>query len=86
LAPPVDLVETSPVLRAAQAERVPGAEFHLDLVGLPDDAPLVFVANEFFDALPIRQLIATQEGWRERLVACQDTLFLPIAGDRSFDM
>ncbi|MBL7372510.1 SAM-dependent methyltransferase, partial [Escherichia coli] len=59
LAPPVDLVETSPVLRAAQAERVPGAEFHLDLVGLPDDAPLVFVANEFFDALPIRQLIAT---------------------------
>jgi len=86
LTPPVDLVETSPVLRAAQAERVPGAEFHLDLIGLPDDAPLVFVANEFFDALPIRQLVATHEGWRERLVACQDTLFLPIAGDRSFDM
>jgi SAM-dependent MidA family methyltransferase len=86
LVPPADLVETSPVLRAAQAERVPGAEFHLDLVGLPDDAPLVFVANEFFDALPIRQLIATSEGWRERLVACQDTLFLPVAGDRSFDM
>lgn len=86
LTPPIDLVETSPTLRAVQAERVPGAEFHLDLVGLPDDAPLVFVANEFFDALPIRQLIATQEGWRERLVACQDTLFLPIAGDRSFDM
>jgi SAM-dependent MidA family methyltransferase len=86
LAPPVDLVETSPILRAAQAERLPQAEFHLDLVGLPDDAPLIFVANEFFDALPIRQLIATQEGWRERLVACQDTLFLPIPGDRSFDM
>ncbi len=86
LTPPVDFVETSPTLRTAQAERVPGAEFHLDLVGLPDDAPLVFVANEFFDALPIRQLIATQEGWRERLVACQDTLFLPIPGDRGFDM
>nr|WP_083943044.1 SAM-dependent methyltransferase [Sphingomonas soli] len=84
--PPVDLVENSPMLRAAQAERVPHAEFHLDLVGLPDDAPLLVVANEFFDALPIRQLIATPEGWRERLVACQDTLFLPIAGDRSFDM
>jgi NADH dehydrogenase [ubiquinone] 1 alpha subcomplex assembly factor 7 len=65
---------------------VPGAEWHLDLVGLADDAPLVFVANEFFDALPIRQLVATGEGWRERLVACQDTLFLPVAGDRSFDM
>ncbi|RYY44078.1 MAG: class I SAM-dependent methyltransferase [Sphingomonadales bacterium] len=86
LEPPVDLVENSPILRAAQAERVPHAEFHLDLIGLADDAPLLVVANEFFDALPIRQLIATQEGWRERLVACQDTLFLPIAGDRSFDM
>jgi SAM-dependent MidA family methyltransferase len=86
LTPPVDLVETSPTLRAAQAERLAGAEWHLDLVGLPDDVPLLVVANEFFDALPIRQLIATNDGWRERLVACQDTLFLPIAGDRSFDM
>jgi NADH dehydrogenase [ubiquinone] 1 alpha subcomplex assembly factor 7 len=86
LEPPVDLVETSPTLRAIQAERVPRAEWHLDLVGLPDDQPLLVVANEFFDALPIRQLIATAEGWRERLVACQDTLFLPIAGDRGFDM
>jgi NADH dehydrogenase [ubiquinone] 1 alpha subcomplex assembly factor 7 len=86
LTPPVELVETSPVLRAAQAERLPQAEWHLDLVGLPEDAPLLVVANEFFDALPIRQLIATGDGWRERLIACQDTLFLPIAGDRSFDM
>jgi SAM-dependent MidA family methyltransferase len=86
LEPGVDLVETSPILRAAQATRVPHAEWHLDLVGLPEDAPLLVVANEFFDALPIRQLVATGEGWRERLVACQDVLFLPIAGDRSFDM
>ncbi|MBX3563287.1 MAG: SAM-dependent methyltransferase [Sphingomonas sp.] len=86
LAPPVDLIENSPMLRAAQAERVPNAEFHLDLIGLHDDVPLLVIANEFFDALPIRQLIATGEGWRERLVACQDILFLPIAGDRSFDM
>ncbi len=86
LEPPVDLVETSPTLRAAQAERVPRAEWYLDLVGLPEQGPLLVVANEFFDALPIRQLVATGEGWRERLVACQDTLFLPIAGDRSFDM
>ncbi|MCX8476529.1 MAG: SAM-dependent methyltransferase [Sphingomonas sp.] len=86
LEPGVDLVETSPTLRAAQAERVPHAEWHLDLIGLPEDMPLLVVANEFFDALPIRQLVATGNGWRERLVACQDTLFLPIAGDRSFDM
>ncbi len=86
LTPPVDLVETSPTLRAAQAERLPHAEWHLGLVGLPEEGPLLVIANEFFDALPIRQLVATTEGWRERLVACQDTLFLPIAGDRSFDM
>ncbi|MBB5711365.1 class I SAM-dependent methyltransferase [Sphingomonas xinjiangensis] len=84
--PPVHLIENSPTLRTAQAERVPGAEWHLDLLGVPEDAPLLVVANEFFDALPIRQLVATADGWRERLVACQDTLFLPIAGDRSFDM
>ena len=42
--------------------------------------PLMVVANEFFDALPIRQLIKAPGGWRERRVACQDTLFLPIAG------
>ncbi|NLS28872.1 hypothetical protein S2M10_38850 [Sphingomonas sp. S2M10] len=85
LAPPVDFLETSPVLRAAQKERVPQAEWHLDLVGLPEDAPLLVVANEFFDALPIRQLVHTAQGWRERLVACQDTLFLPVTGDRGFD-
>ncbi|MBV9750225.1 MAG: SAM-dependent methyltransferase, partial [Acetobacteraceae bacterium] len=47
---------------------------------LPSDRPLLVVANEFFDALPIRQLVRAPDGWRERLVACQDTLFLPIAG------
>ena len=80
LAPPVHFVETSPVLRAAQRERVPAAFFHDDLSTLPTDRQLVVVANEFFDALPIRQLIRGVDGWRERLVACQDVLFLPIAG------
>ena len=77
---PAHFVETSPVLRAAQAERLPGATWHDDLSSLPDNVPLLIVANEFFDALPIRQLIRTATGWCERLVACQDTLFLPVAG------
>ncbi|MHA6723219.1 class I SAM-dependent methyltransferase [Sphingomonas sp. RS2018] len=85
LNPPVHFVETSPVLRAEQAKRLPGAEWCMDLVGLPDDRPFVAVANEFFDALPIRQLVKTVDGWRERLVACQDTLFLPIVGNTLFD-
>jgi SAM-dependent MidA family methyltransferase len=86
LEPPVHFIETSPRLREEQAKRVPYAEWAIDLVGAPDDSPLLVVANEFFDALPIRQLVKTGQGWRERLVACQDTLFLPIAGDREFDM
>ena len=85
LTPPVHFVETSPTLRAAQAERAPAATWHDAVATLPTDRPLLIVANEFFDALPIRQLVrgAPQGGtggWRERLVACQDTLFLPIAG------
>ena len=80
LTPAVHFVETSPTLRAAQAERVPQATWHDTVDSLPADRPLIVVANEFFDALPIRQLIRRGEGWHERLVACQDTLFLPIAG------
>ena len=80
LAPPVHLVETSPVLRAAQAARIPAATWHDAIDTLPRDRPLIVVANEFFDALPIRQLVRGKDGWFERLVACQDTLFLPIAG------
>ena len=81
LTPPVHLVETSPVLRAAQGQRVPGATWHDAVDTLPTDRPLMIVANEFFDALPIRQLVRARSGWHERLVACQDTLFLPIAGN-----
>jgi SAM-dependent MidA family methyltransferase len=58
LAPDVHLVETSPVLRLAQKARVPGARWHADLSTLPEDGPLLVVANEFFDALPVRQLDA----------------------------
>jgi SAM-dependent MidA family methyltransferase len=85
LTPPVHFVENSPTLRQAQQERVPSAEWSLDILGIDEDRPLLVVANEFFDALPIRQLVKTPQGWMERLVACQDTLFLPVAGNRSFD-
>ncbi|MGR6329420.1 class I SAM-dependent methyltransferase [Sphingomonas sp. XXL09] len=80
LTPPVHLVETSPTLRAAQAQRLAEAHWHDSVETLPTDRPLIVVANEFFDALPIRQLIRRSDAWHERLIACQDTLFLPIAG------
>jgi SAM-dependent MidA family methyltransferase len=80
LLPKVHLVETSPVLRARQAERVPQAQWHDDLSTLPEDRPLLVVANEFFDALPARQLIRTERGWHERLVGHDGARFVPGAG------
>jgi NADH dehydrogenase [ubiquinone] 1 alpha subcomplex assembly factor 7 len=50
----VHLVETSPTLRAAQLDRVPKATWHSSVASLPGP-PTILVANEFFDALPIRQ-------------------------------
>ena len=52
----VHLVETSPTLRARQAAMVPGAQFHDCIEDLPPH-PLLLVANEFFDALPVEQWI-----------------------------
>lgn len=65
------LVEASPVLRAAQAERLGEAVFADDLDGVPD-GPLLLVANEFLDALPVRQFVRGAAGWAERLVAVDE--------------
>jgi SAM-dependent MidA family methyltransferase len=62
----VHLVETSPVLRALQQQAVPGAHWHESVDDLPA-RPLLLVANEFLDALPIRQFIGGAE--RRLLVA-----------------
>jgi SAM-dependent MidA family methyltransferase len=80
--PTVHFVENSPALRKVQAERLPKAQFHDSYKDLPNDRPLFVVANEFFDALPVHQVVKGDDGWHQRLVACQDTLFLPIAGKR----
>ncbi len=61
LEPPVHFVETSETLRAAQGEAVPGATWHERIEDLPGDGPLLVVANEFLDALPIRQHVGGLE-------------------------
>lgn len=85
LAPHVHLVETSPVLKRAQAERVPDAQFHDSIDMLPDDRPLIVVANEFFDALPVEQFISTASGWRERVVARHKEQLMAMPGDEPAD-
>lgn len=67
----VHFVETSPTLRAEQAKRVPSATWHDNITSLPDQ-PLFLIANEFFDALPIRQFHRDTGGWREVQVGAQN--------------
>jgi NADH dehydrogenase [ubiquinone] 1 alpha subcomplex assembly factor 7 len=56
----VHLVETSPVLRDLQERALPGATWHDSIEDIPAK-PLLLVANEFLDALPIRQHVAGVE-------------------------
>ena len=86
LAPAAHLVETSAVLREMQQQFVPHAQWHEDVESLPRDGPLLVVANEFFDALPAQQMVATDEGWRERVVDIDaDGNFKAVPGTRDVD-
>ncbi|MBU2958751.1 SAM-dependent methyltransferase [Paracoccus sp. 1_MG-2023] len=67
----VALIEASAHLRQVQSQRLPDAR-HLDRVEDLPAKPLFLVANEFIDALPIRQYQMTDDGWRERLVGLED--------------
>jgi NADH dehydrogenase [ubiquinone] 1 alpha subcomplex assembly factor 7 len=80
-APDVHMVDASPVLRDLQAVRVPHARFHDDISSLPNDRPLIIIANELFDCLPVRQLVLTPDGWRERLVDVRGSGFVATIGD-----
>jgi NADH dehydrogenase [ubiquinone] 1 alpha subcomplex assembly factor 7 len=65
----IHLVEISPLLRAEQKERLKdhAVTWHEDFSQVPD-GPLIVIANEFFDALPVHHYERTAGGWRERLV------------------
>ncbi|WP_174273517.1 class I SAM-dependent methyltransferase [Sphingomonas bacterium] len=85
LEPPVHFVETSPLLRDRQRDAVPQATWHETIETLPEDVPLLIVANEFFDALPLRQFIRTFSGWRERMVSDGPEGFAPTPGTAAMD-
>lgn len=66
--PAIHLVESSPALADIAGQRLPNAVVHESIDSLPDSAPMIVIANEFFDALPVHQYIRTENGWRERMV------------------
>ncbi len=80
LRPEVHLVEGSEALRRLQGGALASAQFHDSLDSLPDDRPILLLANEFLDALPIRQLVMTEMGWRERMVGLEDDEFAFVSG------
>ncbi|MEP6065158.1 MAG: SAM-dependent methyltransferase [Paracoccaceae bacterium] len=77
----IHLVEASTTLKDEQAKRLGGFDvtWHATLDTVPD-IPLFLVANEFFDALPIRQFVRDGSGWRERQIGLtDDTLHFGLA-------
>ena len=67
------LVEASPLLREEQSRRLAeaGPRFVSDLGEVPP-GPLFLVANEFLDALPVRQFVRGAHDWAERLVGLDE--------------
>ncbi len=68
----ITLLEASPTLRDIQARTLQGhtPRWIGAITDLPE-LPLFLVANEFFDALPIRQFLRDGDGWRERLIGIE---------------
>lgn len=75
------LVEASPVLRAKQAEALQGhaPNWAREVSELPQNLPLFVIANEFFDALPIRQFTRHAGRWQERMIGGDDLLHFGLA-------
>ena len=68
----IHLVEASPGLRSRQIQAVSTQVAHHSMLSDVPEGPLFLVANEFFDALPIRQFVRYGEGWREKCVGLQN--------------
>lgn len=80
--PHVHFVESSPVLRNKQAELHANAIWHETVDRLPEDGPLLVIANEFFDALPVEQIVFTETGWRHQMVTRERNKFVAIPDEK----
>jgi NADH dehydrogenase [ubiquinone] 1 alpha subcomplex assembly factor 7 len=64
------LVEVNPVLREKQKELLSGAHeiSWCDTIDDVPDGPSIIFANEYFDVLPVHQMVKRETGWHERAV------------------
>jgi NADH dehydrogenase [ubiquinone] 1 alpha subcomplex assembly factor 7 len=83
----IHLLEISPALRAMQKAMLTGHEvqWHANLDTMTD-RPLIVIANEFLDALPVRQLVKTKKGWQERVVDVESGQFVYGTKDLPFNL
>ncbi len=67
----VHFVEINPALERLQRQAFVAADvpvaWHASLADVPD-GPLIVLANEFFDALPVHQAVMCADGWHERVI------------------
>ncbi|WAT16943.1 SAM-dependent methyltransferase [Aurantiacibacter sp. MUD11] len=85
LEPRMFLIEASRRMRDMQLAQVPDAVHYPDLSQVPLEGPVLVVANEFLDALPVRQLVKTDGGWREVMVALDGDDFVEVPGRQPMD-
>ena len=77
----VHLVEMSPTLRKLQKEKLGAdATWHDSLADVPE-GPMLLVANEFFDAIPIRQFEKREGKWFERCIGAEGMGLTPATLD-----
>jgi NADH dehydrogenase [ubiquinone] 1 alpha subcomplex assembly factor 7 len=80
------MIETSPPLEALQRKALAASgvpiSWHRAIEEVPD-GPLIVLANEFFDALPLQQAVMCADGWHERVIKIgeDDKLHFSIARD-----
>jgi NADH dehydrogenase [ubiquinone] 1 alpha subcomplex assembly factor 7 len=69
------MIEISPALERLQRDALVASDvpisWHASIDEVPDE-PLIVLANEFFDALPIHQDVMCADGWHERVIKIDD--------------
>jgi NADH dehydrogenase [ubiquinone] 1 alpha subcomplex assembly factor 7 len=83
----IALIETSPVLREVQADALGSFDVAwFDAIEDLPDVPVILLANEFLDALPVRQYVRREDGWHERCVGTTHDAFAYVERDEATDI
>ncbi|MBZ0262824.1 MAG: SAM-dependent methyltransferase [Hyphomicrobiales bacterium] len=78
----IHLVEMSPILRRLQKQKLGQVTWHDTFADVPE-GPLLLIANEFLDAIPLRQFEKRHGKWLERCVGAEGMGFMPAALDNA---